>query len=58
MRVFPAIFANVVLFASALGFGGLLRRLFPQSFSPIDRLAFTLLGGLGLLGTVLFCVGS
>jgi len=58
MRVFPAIFANVVLFASALGFGGLLRRLFPQSFSPIDRLAFTLLGGLGLLGTVLFCVGQ
>ncbi len=58
MRVFPTIFANVVLFASALGFGGLLRRLFPQNFSPIDRLAFTLLGGLGLLGTVLFCVGQ
>jgi hypothetical protein len=58
MRVFPAIFANVVVFACALGFGGWLRRLFPQSFSPLDRLAFTLLGGLGLLGTTLFCIGQ
>jgi hypothetical protein len=58
MRLLPAIFANVVLFAAALGFGGLLRPLFPQTFSAIDRLAFTLLGGLGLLGTVLFCVGQ
>ena len=58
MRVLPPIVANVVLFASALGFGSGLRRLFPQSFSAIDRLAFTLLGGLGLLGTVLFCVGQ
>jgi hypothetical protein len=58
MRVFPPIFANLVLFASALGFGSRLRRLFPESFSPIDRLAFTLLGGLGLLGTALFGVGQ
>src|SRR5271170_4514136 len=58
MRALPPIVANVVLFASALGFGSGLRRLFPQSFSAIDRLAFTLLGGLGLLGIVLFCVGQ
>jgi hypothetical protein len=58
MRLLPAILANIVLFAAALGLGGLLRRLFPQTFSPIDRFAFTLLGGLGLLGVVLFCVGQ
>jgi hypothetical protein len=58
MRLLPAIFANIVLFAAALGFGNLLRRLFPKTFSPIDRFAFMLLGGLGLLGTVLFCVGQ
>jgi hypothetical protein len=58
MRVLPAIFANVVLFVSALGFGGWLRHLLPERFSPIDRIAVTLLGGLGLLGTALFCVGQ
>jgi len=58
MRVLPAIFANLVLLAAALGFGSLLRRLFPDSFSPIDRLALTLLGGLGILGTLLFCLGQ
>lgn len=30
MRLFPAVFANVVLVVSALGYGGLLRRLFPR----------------------------
>lgn len=58
MRLLPAIFANVVLLAAALGFGSLLRRLFPENFSQIDRLAMTMLGGLGILGTVLFCVGQ
>jgi hypothetical protein len=58
MRVFPAIVANLVLLLAALGFGSVLRRLFPQSFSQIDRLALVLLGGLGLLGIVLFCVGQ
>jgi hypothetical protein len=58
MRILPAIFANIVLLAAALGFGRLLRRLFPENFSRLDRLALTLLGGLGLLGTILFCVGQ
>jgi hypothetical protein len=58
MRLLPAIFANIVVLAAALGFGSLLRRLSPQTFLPIDRFAFALLGGLGLLGTVLFCVGQ
>jgi hypothetical protein len=58
MRVLPAIFANFVLTVSALGFGTLLRSLFPKSFSTLDRVALTLLGGIGILGTVLFCVGQ
>ena len=53
-----AIAANALLFAAALGFGSALRRLFPQSFSLVDGLAFTVLGGLGLLGTLLFDVGQ
>jgi len=58
MRFLPAIFANIILVASALGFGSLLRPLFPEKFSEIDRFALTLLGGLGILGTALFCVGQ
>lgn len=43
---------------AALGYGSLLGRLLPQSFAKIDRLALILLGGLGLLGTLLFDVGQ
>ena len=58
MRLLPAILANVVLFAAALGFGSLLRPLFPKTFSQVDRFTFMLLGGLGLMGTLLFCLGQ
>ncbi len=53
-----AIVANLILAASAVGFGSLLQRLFPKTFSQLDRLLFIFLGGLGLLGTILFCVGQ
>jgi hypothetical protein len=58
MSVLPAILANVVLAVAALGYGSLLRRLLPRTSSRIDRLGLTLLGGLGLLGTLLFDVGQ
>jgi hypothetical protein len=58
MRLFPAILANLFLVVAAIGFGSLLRRLFPKTFSTLDRIALTLLGGLGILGTILFCVGQ
>jgi hypothetical protein len=58
MRLLPAIAANALLLTTALGFGSALRRLFPPSFSIVDRLAFTLLRGLGLLGALLFDLGQ
>jgi hypothetical protein len=58
MNLPAAILGNIVLAASALGFGSLFQRLFPKTFSDLDRLIMTLLGGLGLLGTILFCVGQ
>lgn len=51
-------FANVLLVISALGFGHLLSFLISDRFSRIDRIAVTLLGGLGLLGTTLFLIGQ
>jgi hypothetical protein len=58
MSVLAAIVSNIFLVASALGFGSLFHRLFPKTFSELDRLIMSLLGGFGLLGTILFCVGQ
>src|SRR5580704_11845219 len=58
MTAFAAVTANLILLLAALGFGSILVRLFPQNFSPLDRFAIQLLGGLGLLGTFLFCIGQ
>src|ERR1700674_1289712 len=58
MNMLAAIVGNIVLVVSALGFGSLFHRLFPKTFSGLDRITMTLLGGLGLLGTILFCVGQ
>ena len=58
MRLLPPILANLVLLAAAIGYGRSLRPLFPRSFSPLDRSALVLLGGSGLLGTLLFVVGQ
>jgi hypothetical protein len=57
MRFFSPIFANLLLIVAAFGLGSLFRPLFPQQFSRIDRIATILLGGLGILGTLLFLVG-
>jgi Dolichyl-phosphate-mannose-protein mannosyltransferase len=58
MRFAPASVANILLVAAAIGFGSLLRPLIPKPFSLLDRVAMVLLGGIGLLGTILFCVGQ
>jgi len=58
MRLVPAIIANLALLTSALGFGSLLRGPMPATFSRIDRLSLTLLGGLGIIGALLFLVGQ
>lgn len=58
MRLLPAILANLVLAVAALGWGSVLRPLIPKSFPQLDRFVLILLGGLGILGTILFCVGQ
>ncbi len=58
MRILPAIFANACLAVSILGFGNLLKPLFPGNSSRVDRIVLTLIGGLGILGTLLFCIGQ
>src|SRR5260221_5004113 len=58
MRMVMPIVANAVLVVAALSLGSVLRRLIPESFSRIDRIAIILLGGLGILGTLLFCIGQ
>lgn len=58
MASLSAIGANLFLLVAAWGYGCSLERWLPQSFSFLDRLAFSLLGGLGLTGTLLFVVGQ
>ena len=50
--------ANVALVIAAFGYGTFLRKLFPPNFSSLDRIALTLLGGLGLLANALFLAGQ
>ncbi|HXZ12306.1 MAG TPA: hypothetical protein VEG64_07925 [Candidatus Sulfotelmatobacter sp.] len=52
------ILANLLVLVAAVGFGHLLNRLLPRNFLRLDRIAFTIVGGLGLLGVILFCVGQ
>jgi Dolichyl-phosphate-mannose-protein mannosyltransferase len=58
MTFAPPIFANLLLALAAIGYGSLLRPLFPLEFSRLDRAAVTLLGGLGLVGTAFFVIGQ
>ena len=58
MNILQPVGANFILLLAAMGFGSLLLRLFPENCSPLDRLVLALLGGFGILGTVLFCVGQ
>jgi len=58
MRVFSVILANLCLVIAVLGFGSLLRPLFPSTSLRIERLALALLGGIGTCGTLFFVVGQ
>ncbi|HEY6465241.1 MAG TPA: hypothetical protein VIY69_04570, partial [Candidatus Acidoferrales bacterium] len=58
MTSLRAISSNLLVLVSALGFGSTLLPLAPNLFSRIDRIAVALLGGLGLLGTILFLLGQ
>ncbi len=58
MRVLAPVFANIVLLLAVLGFGSLVRAIYPKEHSRVDAVALTLLGGIGVVGIVLFCVGQ
>ncbi len=58
MKSLPAILANLALLVSAAGYGSLVPKLLPASFRQLDRLAVVLLAGIGVVGTLLFCVGQ
>ena len=58
MRLLPSILANILLCLSAIGFGSVISTLCPRPSSRIDKLVVTILGGLGFLGILLFCVGQ
>ena len=58
MKFLMPVVANCVLLIAALSLGSLLRRLIPPDFLRIDRIALIFLGGSGILGTLLFCVGQ
>jgi hypothetical protein len=58
MRFVPPILADVALLLAAIGYGSPLLAVFPRGVSRIERAALVLLGGLGLLGTVLFLAGQ
>jgi hypothetical protein len=58
MTLISAIAANIVVLAAAVGFGSLLCSALPEKFMLVDRLALSLLGGLGVLGILLFCLGQ
>ena len=50
MRVLAPVFANLVLLLAVLGFGSLVRAIYPKQHSRVDAAALTLLGGIGLVG--------
>lgn len=58
MRLLAPVFANVLLLLGVLGFGSLVRSIYPKGHSRVDAAALTLLGGLGVVGILLFCVGQ
>ncbi len=58
MRVLLPVFANVVLLLAVLGLGSLVRAICPQKHSRVDAAALTLLGGIGVVGIILFGVGQ
>jgi hypothetical protein len=57
MRLLAPILANLLLISAAFGLGSLLKPLFPAKFSRLDRVTPISVGGVGILGTLLFLVG-
>lgn len=57
-EAFRAVIGTLFLAAAAFGISGWIERILPSSFSRLDRVACALLGGLGLLGILLFIVGQ
>jgi hypothetical protein len=59
LRLFLGAFAGLTSVAiAAFGAGAWISRVLPESFRRFERAAFVLLGGLGILSTLLFLVGQ
>jgi hypothetical protein len=53
-----AFFALAVLIVAAYGAGSWIGKLLPDTFREFERAMFSLLGGLGILSSILFLVGQ
>jgi hypothetical protein len=53
-----ALFALIFVTTAAIGVGASISRILPGNLRPFERATFILLGGFGLLSTVLFLIGQ
>jgi hypothetical protein len=53
-----ALFALIFVTTAAIGVGASILRILPENFRRFERATFTILGGFGLLSTLLFLIGQ
>ena len=58
LEAIRAILSNILVALAALGLAFWIARILPRSFSFLDKLAYSWLGGFGTLGVLLFLMGQ